>query len=138
MFLQRFRQKLKKAFCFFLQFNDKLQFLQFKIKLINLILLRTFIVEGQPYFIPTNTPRVFHLETTWNGCFHVFSTWNTYCVFVMFQVRVNSNCASQLTRSPYDQGTLIITSFMFSLHVQSYVYVYITSTTNAIKWKSAF
>ena len=36
--------------------------------------------------IPTNTPRVFHVETTrkqrGNNCFHVVSTWNTGGVFV--------------------------------------------------------
>ena len=32
--------------------------------------------------IPTNTPRVFHVETTWKRSFHVMSTWNTRGVFV--------------------------------------------------------
>ena len=32
--------------------------------------------------VPTNTPREFHVETTWNDRFYVVSTWNPRGVFV--------------------------------------------------------
>ena len=33
---------------------------------------------------PTNTPRVFHVETTCKRPFHVISTWNTRDVFLEY------------------------------------------------------